>query len=250
MTAACFSILGDTIHAISPLHSVICRWLPAVYAHPASTRDDNAPATTAPATTAPAQVTTEAPSNTATIPAEHAGAAPEKRFAAINERAQKGDVDLLFLGDSITQNWGSNGKEVWQKYYGNRKAMNAGVSGDRTEHVLWRMDHGNIDGIHPKLTVIMIGTNNVGSSTSKGNTAEEIAAGVKAIVGEVREKLPETKILLLAVFPRGEVTDSQLEKAATQNGKKQIDPADMPAKVEAARKITAMQRKKLRPSTT
>ncbi len=191
-------------------------------------RDDAAPATTA------------APANTATTPLQHKGKQWEDRDAKINERAKQGDVDLLFIGDSITQGWDGKGKAVWQKYYGNRKALNAGVSGDRTEHVLWRLDHGDVDGIHPKLAVIMIGTNNVNS-----NTAEEIAEGVKAIVSEVREKLPETKILLLAILPRGAVTEAQLEKAATQNGKKQVDPADMPAKVEAARKLTAMQREKI-----
>src|SRR5262249_21243686 len=97
-----------------------------------------------------------------------------------------------------------------------------------------------IDGIHPKLTVIMIGTNNV-----NGNTADEIAQGIKAIVAKVRNQLPESKILLLAVFPRGAMTDSQLEKAATQSGKKKIDPADMPTKVAAERDRTKMQREKL-----
>jgi lysophospholipase L1-like esterase len=152
---------------------------------------------------------------TTIIPVQHTGAnqAPEKRFEQINKRAQQGDVDLLFLGDSITQGWQSaasskgdkGGKSVWEKYYGNRKAMNAGVGGDRTEHVLWRLDHGNIDGIHPKLAVVMIGTNN-----SKANKPEEIAEGIKAIVAELRGRLPDMKILLLAIFPRAEKADDPL----------------------------------------
>ena len=85
---------------------------------------------------------------------------------------------------------------MWQKYYGDRKAMNAGIGGDQTQHVLWRLDNGNIDGIKPKLAVIMIGTNNSGTDSS-----EDIAAGIKAIVAKLREKLPETKILLLGIFP-------------------------------------------------
>jgi len=159
----------------------------------------------------------------------------------INERAKQGDVDLLFLGDSITEGWASKGKSVWEKYYGNRKAMNAGVGGDRTQHVLWRLDNGNIDGIHPKLAVIMIGTNN---SNNNDNTAEEIADGIKAIVKEVREKLPETKILLLAIFPRGATTDEQLTKIVTRNGQKEIDASELPVKIAAAREATMKQRQK------
>ena len=136
--------------------------------------------------------------NTAVVPVFHAGTTA--KHEKINERAKQGDVELLFIGDSITEGWAGRGKEVWDKYYGNRKAMNAGVGGDRTQHVLWRLDNGNVDGIKPKLAVIMIGTNN---SNGKDNTAEEIADGIKVIVKEVREKLPETKILLLGIFPRG-----------------------------------------------
>lgn len=120
------------------------------------------------------------------------------RQEQINARAKEGDVDLLFIGDSITQGWMGAGKDVWQKYYGGRKAMNAGIGGDRTQHVLYRLDHGNIDGLKPKLAVIMIGTNNSGADSS-----EDIAAGIKAIVEKLRSALPETKILLLGIFPRG-----------------------------------------------
>lgn len=132
-----------------------------------------------------------------------------KRHESINERAKAGDVDLLFIGDSITQGWNDNA--VWKKYYGTRKAMNAGIGGDRTQHVLWRLDNGNIDGIKPKLAVLMIGTNN---SNREDNSAEEIADGVKAIVAKLRAKLPETKILVLAIFPRGEKPNAQREKNA------------------------------------
>lgn len=111
------------------------------------------------------------------------------------ERAKKGDVDLLFLGDSITQGWNNN--EVWKRHYEPRKAANFGIGGDRTEHVLWRIENGELEGISPKLVVLMIGTNNIGS-----NTPEDIADGVKAIVGKLRDKLPKAKILLLGVFPR------------------------------------------------
>lgn len=124
----------------------------------------------------------------------------QRRHAKINDRAKQGDVDLIFIGDSITQGWeGEPGKAVWEKFYGSRKAMNAGIGGDRTQHVLWRLDNGNIDGIKPKLAVIMIGTNNSGSDAS-----QDIAAGITAIVEKLQAKLPKTKILLLGIFPRGE----------------------------------------------
>ena len=117
----------------------------------------------------------------------------------MNARVKQGNVDLIFIGDSITHGWEEAGKDVWQKFYGKRNAVNLGIGGDQTQHVLWRLDHGNIDGISPKLAVIMIGTNNAGS----GQQPEQIAEGIKAIVEQLRAKLPETKILLLAIFPRG-----------------------------------------------
>lgn len=137
----------------------------------------------------------------------------QKRQAKINARAQQGDIDLIFLGDSITQGWENAEvqRKVWEPFYGKRNPANMGIGGDRTQHVLWRLDHGNIDGLSPKLVVLMIGTNN---SNGTDNTSEEIADGIKAIVGELREKLPETKVLLLAIFPRGEHPNPQREKNA------------------------------------
>jgi len=120
------------------------------------------------------------------------------RHEKINAGVKQGNADLLFIGDSITQGWEGAGKKVWKKHYGKRNTVNLGISGDRTQHVLWRLDHGNIDGIPPKAAVLMIGTNNSGS-----NTSEEIAEGVKAIVDKIRKKLPKTKLLVLAIFPRG-----------------------------------------------
>lgn len=125
-----------------------------------------------------------------------------KRHESINNRAKEGDVGIIFLGDSITQGWNDN--DVWKKFYAPRKAMNAGIGGDRTQHVLWRLDHGNADGISPKLAVLMIGTNNSGT-----DSPEDIAAGIKVIVGKLRAKLPQTKVLVLGIFPRGEKPDDE-----------------------------------------
>lgn len=132
----------------------------------------------------------------------------QERHAAAVERAKLGKVDLLFIGDSITQGWEGEGQAVWAKSFAPRNAMNIGFSGDRTQHVLWRLDNGEVsfgDGHQPKLAVIMIGTNN---SNGNDNTADEIALGIESIVASLRSKLPETKILLLAIFPRGEAKPS------------------------------------------
>jgi lysophospholipase L1-like esterase len=169
----------------------------------------------------PAATTEAPPQATAVVPPQPASVVPVprqgnwmRRHEAINDRVKQGNVDLVFIGDSITQGWEGRGKEVWEKYYGKRNAANLGISGDQTQHVLWRLDHGNIDGISPKLAVIMIGTNNSGSKQK----AEDVAAGVKAIVDKLREKLPQTKLLLLAIFPRGaNDTDTRREDKLKYN---------------------------------
>ncbi|HEV3338775.1 MAG TPA: platelet-activating factor acetylhydrolase IB subunit [Pirellulales bacterium] len=133
----------------------------------------------------------------------------QQRHQKINDRARQGDVDLLFVGDSITQGWeGDTGREIWEKFYGARKAMNAGIGGDRTQHVLWRLDNGNVDGVKPKLAVLMIGTNNSGT-----DEPDDVAAGITAIVEKLRSKLPDTKILLLGIFPRGENNEDSKRKS-------------------------------------
>jgi beta-glucosidase len=113
------------------------------------------------------------------------------------------------IGDSITQGWSAEGRDVWNTYYGHRRAVNLGFSGDCTEHVLWRLGHGEIDGIAPKLAVVMIGTNNTGV---RRDPPEETAAGIQAILSTLRERLPDTKILVLGVFPRGASADDPLRQ--------------------------------------
>jgi len=130
------------------------------------------------------------------------------RYEAMNDRVTRGYADLIFVGDSITHKWENNGQEVWEKYYGRRKAINLGIGGDRTEHVLWRLENGNVDGIHPKVAVVMIGTNN------HNDTAEHIGEGIVAVCRKLREELPQTKILLLAIFPRGAKPSEFREKLA------------------------------------
>ncbi len=130
-----------------------------------------------------------------------------KEKLAIKE--QMSSVDLVFLGDSITHAFDNKGKAIWQQYYAPRNALNIGFSGDRTENVLWRLEHGAVDDINPKLLVMMIGTNNTGHRQDK---PEETALGIKTILSVLEDKLPNTKVLLLAIFPRAATKDDPLRK--------------------------------------
>ncbi len=127
----------------------------------------------------------------------------------LKEKEALGEVNLLWIGDSITHGWEGAGKATWDKYYASRKSLNIGFSGDRTENVLWRLDHGAVEGISPKVAVIMIGTNNAGH---RQDSSQEIAAGIKAITEDLRKRLPNTKLVLLAIFPRGANNDDPLRK--------------------------------------
>lgn len=127
------------------------------------------------------------------------------RYYANVRQAESGGVDLLFIGDSITHAWERGGLETWNKYYAHRKPANFGFSGDRTQHVLWRLINGHIDRMSPKVAVIMIGTNNASS-----DTPNEIALGIRAICNTLRALLPQTKILVLGIFPRATSPDNWL----------------------------------------
>jgi beta-glucosidase len=118
-------------------------------------------------------------------------------------------IDLLMVGDSITHGWENKGKAVWKEFYEKRNAYNIGFSGDRTEQVIWRLQNGGVDGIAPKLAVLMIGTNNAGH---RKDPPEQTAAGIKAILDEMGKRLPGTKVLVLAIFPRGKDANDALRK--------------------------------------
>ena len=113
------------------------------------------------------------------------------------------DAQLLLVGDSITSNYdkadppNQDFQPIWQQYYAPRKALNLGFSGDTTANVLWRLDHGELNGLNPKLAVVLIGTNN----TALGQTAEDTELGIDAVVRDIEHRLPETKILLLGILP-------------------------------------------------
>ncbi|MEO5959224.1 MAG: GDSL-type esterase/lipase family protein [Opitutaceae bacterium] len=125
----------------------------------------------------------------------------QRRHESFLARGKAGPIGVLFLGDSITEGWGNAARaHIWEKYYGQWQPANFGIGGDQTQHVIWRIENGELDGIKPKVVVLMIGTNNTGNN---GHNAEEIAAADKKIVGLIRAKIPEAKVLLLAIFPRG-----------------------------------------------
>jgi len=146
----------------------------------------------------------------ATVPGNRFDAGNWKeRHQAKKALARQGGHELVFIGDSITQGWEGPGKEVWEKHYAHRKALNLGYSGDRTEHVLWRLMNGELENVDPKLYVLMIGTNNTGH---RQDAPELTAAGIELIIELLRDRSPNAEILLLSVFPRDESPDGPLRR--------------------------------------
>jgi len=177
------------------------------------------PLTLAAQTNAPTVVTTnavpEVRQNTAIIPVPRTGSITNRQSLVL-QRAQDapGNCDIEFIGDSITQGWEGRGTNVWQEFYGRRKTINFGVSGDRIQNVLWRFEQGQLDGIKARVAVVMIGTNN---SNKDDNTEADILEGVTAIVQQIRTRQPDTKILLLGIFPRGKTFSPQRGKILQVN---------------------------------
>ena len=122
-----------------------------------------------------------------------------KSHESFVEIAKKGEAQVVFLGDSITAGWGRQAA-IFDKEFGQYKAANFGIGGDRTQHVLWRVENGEFEGIKPKAVVLMIGTNNSGAAD---NSPAQIAAGIKNIIAAIHKRSADTKVLLLAIFPRG-----------------------------------------------
>ncbi len=156
---------------------------------------------TAPAT-APTTIITRAPQvPDVAAPKWDKTGSIDKRFRAMHEsflkRGESGPIGLLFLGDSITEGW-VKAQALWNERYGKDDVANFGISGDQTQHVLWRIDSGELDRISPKVVVLMIGTNNIPRFPK-----EQVLPGVVKVVAEIHENLPQTRLLLLAVFPRG-----------------------------------------------
>jgi len=157
-----------------------------------------------------------AAANTAVVPTARTDAYALKRHEEFLRASRRGGIELLFIGDSIMEQWGIErnrgvadpgvilrGKPIWDREFAPLHAANFSISGDRTQNLLWRFQHGELEGIHPRLIVLMIGTNNTRDTPENpANTAPEIIAGVTAVVRDIRKRLPQTQILLQGVFPR------------------------------------------------
>ena len=137
---------------------------------------------------------------------DHAAVRPTPRHerwlsdhAKREARLQKGDADLLLIGDSITHGW-KRYPELLKKFFGNQQVINLGHPADKTENIIWRLINHDMKNISPYAAVVLAGTNN---SNDNEYTEEEIAEGVQTIVQLLRTKLPQTKILLMGIFPRG-----------------------------------------------
>ncbi|HSD16686.1 MAG TPA: GDSL-type esterase/lipase family protein [Thermomonas sp.] len=133
-------------------------------------------------------------------------------------RGKSGPIGVLFLGDSITERW-KQAPHIWEHYFGKYQPANFGIGGDRTHHVIWRIENGELDGIKPKVVVLMLGTNN-----TDVHSAEQIAAADEKIIGMIRKKIPGAKVLLLAIFPRdarkntdGLIIEANVADAAKRN---------------------------------
>jgi lysophospholipase L1-like esterase len=195
-----FILLGLLAACTTDSAAPVVASAPAVAPAPAKipTTPVVAPPAAPAATPAPAAVAAPAPAVDASAPIPKTGST---RFFQLHEsflaRGKAGPIGVLFLGDSITEGW-TKAPHIWDYYYAKYQPANFGIGGDQTQHVVWRIMNGELDGISPKVVVLMLGTNN-----SAAHTGEQIAAADKKIVELIRTKLPGTKVLLLAIFPRG-----------------------------------------------
>ena len=124
------------------------------------------------------------------------------RQAEVIRRARESaPVNVVFVGDSITQAWEDGGAAIWKERFASAGALNLGVSGDRTEHVLWRLDQAPLTRLAPKAVVLLIGTNNLGHGTAN---AAQTFSGICAVVAKIHSQVPNARILLCAIFPREE----------------------------------------------
>ncbi|MBX3112983.1 MAG: hypothetical protein KF836_00300 [Fimbriimonadaceae bacterium] len=159
--------------------------------------------------------------NSAVVPVNRSDAGWTARHEEMVKLAKSGEkFELVLIGDSITHGWGGRPQpnaqwkgvapDHYDELFGPYKPLNLGISGDRTQHVLWRLDNGELEGVNPKVCMIMIGTNNVGS-----NTSAEVFEGISKIVDKVHEKSPKSKVLIIGILPRDfEITENRKKNDA------------------------------------
>lgn len=177
--------------------------------------------------------------NSAVVPSLRPDYPPEmlaawsRRHEELVALARSGEIEVAFFGDSITEAWRTTGAEAWNRSFAPLRAGNFGISGDRTQQVLWRMQHGELDGLNPKVAIVLIGTNNTSpglgeNSLTRRNTPAEIAEGVTAVVETLRHQLPRIRVLLLGIFPRGLRHDPAREEIARINAVLALAYAESP----------------------
>jgi lysophospholipase L1-like esterase len=128
--------------------------------------------------------------------------------AQLLEKARAGRIDVYFVGDSITRRWGATDYPEllahWRQNFFGWNAGNFGWGADRTEHILWRLEHGELEGVNPKVIVILAGTNNIGKAPGGGAKVAEISRGLTAILERCRQQAPRATVILTAIFPRND----------------------------------------------
>ena len=142
-----------------------------------------------------------------------------ERLERINHAVNNTPYSVLFFGDSLTEGWDP---VVWDRSLAPRGVLNAGIAGDFTDHILWRLEHGNLAGPPPKIVMLLIGTNDLAAHRSPELTAD----GIRAILVLLRERLPEAKILLVGLLPREQYPDALLRRAVAQVNRLIRDCAD------------------------
>jgi lysophospholipase L1-like esterase len=150
----------------------------------------------------------EAKAGPANIPRPRTDANSQTAHAELLRKTKQGQIDVYFVGDSITRRWGALDYPAllanWNANFFGWNAANFGWGADRIEHILWRLEHGELDGINPKVIVVLAGTNNVGDQPGDEAKVADIAAGVKAVLAACRRKAPAATIILTAIFPRND----------------------------------------------
>jgi lysophospholipase L1-like esterase len=155
-----------------------------------------------------------APSTTVPSDSNYTGrhAADNKASEALVAAMKGKPCDIIFIGDSITQMWTTRGKEVWDKHYAGRNALDFGVGADATQHTLWRLEHMDVAAFRPKVAVLLIGTNNT------RDTSEDIAAGVKAVLTKTRATFPGVKVILMSILPNARANEKMMAVNALTKG--------------------------------
>jgi cephalosporin-C deacetylase len=182
-----------------------------------------------------ALVAGNSPFERAELPAPRSDANSMKAHEQLLAKRTAGKIDVYFIGDSITRRWGASDAQYadllanWKQNFTGWNAANFGWGADKTQHMLWRLRNGELDGVNPKIVVLMAGTNNVGKAAPLGNAGEraaEVVRGVKAVVGEIRQRAPDATVIVTGITPRNDniavmpiINEANLGIAALADGK-------------------------------